>query len=118
MWYGSKNKIGVRRKTRERIPGDLKLNNPNTKIIMANITPHIEMRTKVLYSFKLEIHRGAGEIMDYNKTLSSPQGIFTSLKEIQAYIKESEQKRLDLENEEVWSKAYLPAKRTTEAWGN
>ena len=24
------------------------LNNPNTKIIMANITPHIEMRTKVI----------------------------------------------------------------------
>ena len=32
------------------------LNNPNTKIIMANITPHIEMRTKVIYSFKSEIH--------------------------------------------------------------
>ena len=35
-------------------------NGPNTKIIMANITPHIEMRTKVIYSFKSEIHRGAG----------------------------------------------------------
>ena len=56
--------------------------------------------------------------MDYNKTLTSPQSIFTSLKEIQAYIKESEQKRLDLENKEVSSKAYLPAKRTTEARGN
>ena len=32
------------------------LNNPNTKIIMANITPHIEMRTKAIYSFKSEIH--------------------------------------------------------------
>ena len=27
-------------------------------------------------------------------------------------------KRLDLENEEVWSKAYLPASRTAEAQGN
>ena len=77
------------------------LNNSNTKIIMANITPHIEMRTKVIYSFKSEIHRGPGEIKDYNKTLTSPPGIFTSLREIQAYIEECEQKRLDLDNEEV-----------------
>ena len=40
------------------------------------------------------------------------------LEEIQAYIKECEQKRLDLENVQVWSKAYLPATRTTEARGN
>ena len=53
-----------------RVTGNL--NNPNTKMIMANITPHIEMKTKVIYSFKSEIHRGAGEIMDYNKTLTSP----------------------------------------------
>ena len=44
--------------------------------------------------------------------------MFTSLKEIQAYIKECEQKGLDLDNEEVWSKAYLSAERTTEARGN
>ena len=48
------------------------LNNPNTKMIMVNVTPHIEMKTKVIYSFKSEIHRGAGEVMDYNKTLTSP----------------------------------------------
>ena len=35
--------------------------------------------------------------------------MFTSLEEIQAYIEESEQKRLDLDNEGVWSKTYLPA---------
>ena len=28
------------------------LNNPNTKMIMANITPHTEMRVKLIYSFK------------------------------------------------------------------
>ena len=39
-----------------RVTGNL--NNPNTKTIMANITPHSEMRTKVIYSFKSEIHRG------------------------------------------------------------
>ena len=44
--------------------------------------------------------------------------MFTSLEEIQTNIEEFEQKRLDLDNEEVWSKAYLPADRTTEARGN
>ena len=72
------------------------LNNSNTKMIMANISPHVELRTKVIYSFK-----GAGEIKDYNKTLTSPPGMFTSLKEIQSCIEECEQKRLDLDNEEV-----------------
>ena len=81
-------------------------NKSNTKMIMANITPHIEMRTKVIYSFKSEIHRGAGDVVPYHKTLTSPPGMFTSLGEFQAYIEECEQKRLDLDNEEVWSKVY------------
>ena len=96
-----------------RVTGNL--NGASTKMIMANIIPHIEMRTKVIYSFKSEIHRGAGEIVDYSKTLASPTGMFTSFEEIQAYIEECEQKRLDLEKEEVWSKAYLPTTRTIEA---
>ena len=99
-----------------RVTGNL--NNSNTKMIMANITPHIEMRVKVIYSFKSVIYRGAGEIKPYSKTLDSSPGMFTSLKEIQAFIEECEQKRLDLDNEEVWSKAYLPATRTTEVRGN
>ena len=44
--------------------------------------------------------------------------MFTSLKEIQAYIEECEQKWFNLDNEEVWSKAYLPATRTTEVRGS
>ena len=87
-------------------------------IIMANITPHIEMSVKVIYSFKSVIYRGAGEIKLYSKTLDSSPGMFTSLKEIQEYIEVCEQVRLDLDNEEVWSKAYLPATRTTEVRGN
>ena len=59
------------------------LNNANTRMIMTNITPHIEMRTKVIYSFKSEIHRGAGEIVDYSKTLTTPPGMFTGLEGIQ-----------------------------------
>ena len=85
------------------------LNNPNTRMMIANITPHIEMRTKIICSFKLDVHRGVGNIVPYSKTLDSPPGMFISLEEIQAYIEEWEQKRLDLDNEEVWSKAYLPA---------
>ena len=75
------------------------LNKSNTKMIMANITLHNEMRTKVIYSFKSEIHQGSGEIMPYHKTLTSPPGMFTSLEEIQAYIEKCEQKRLHLDNE-------------------
>ena len=77
------------------------LNNPNTRMIMTNITPHIEMRTKVIYSFKSEIHRGVGDILPYSKTLDSLPSMFTSLEEIRAYIEECEQKRLNLDNEVV-----------------
>ena len=77
------------------------LNNPNTKRIMVSIAPHIEMRVKVIYSFKSVIYRGAGEIKPYSKTLNSSPGMFTSLREIQAYIEECEQKSLDLDKEEV-----------------
>ena len=85
---------------------------------MANITPHIEIRTKVIYSFKSEINRGTGEIVDYSNTLTSPLVMFTCLEQIQAYIEECEQRRLDLDNEEVWSNTYLPAERTTGARRN
>ena len=85
---------------------------------MHKATPDIEMRTKVVYSFEADIYRGAEDIVDYAKTLSSPPGMFTSLQEIREYIEECEQKRLDLDNEEVWSKAYLPPTRTTKVQGN
>ena len=94
------------------------MNRDNTKIIIDKITQHTEMRTKVVYSFEAEIHRGAGEIVDYSKALSSPPGMFTKLQEIREHIEECEQKRLDLKNEEVWSKAYLSATRTTKVKGN
>ena len=70
-------------------------------MIIANITPHIEMRTKVIYLSKSEIHQGVGEVVPYHKTLTSSPGMFTSLEEIQAYIEECEQKRLDLDSKEV-----------------
>ena len=39
---------------------------------MINRTPHIEMGTKVINSFKWEIHQIAGEISDYMQTLILP----------------------------------------------
>ena len=69
-----------------RVTGNLTTS--DTKMIMASITRHTEMRTKVIYSFKSEIHRGAGKVVDYSKTLTSPPGMFASLEEIQAYIEE------------------------------
>ena len=80
-------------------------------MIMTNITPLGDL-------FKSVIYRGGGKIQPYSKTLDSSPGMCTSLKEIQAYIEECEQKLLDLDNKEVWSKAYLPTTRTTEVQGN
>ena len=64
---------GVRVKKFE-ITGNL--NSVSTKLIMDKITPSVEMRTKVVYSFECEIHRGAGDIVDYHKTLSG-EGMVT-----------------------------------------
>ena len=66
------------------------------EMIMDNNTSNIELGTTVIYSFKSEIHRGAGEIVDYSKTLTTPSDTLTSLEEIQANIEECEQKWLDL----------------------
>ena len=93
------------------------LNKVTSKLIMEKLTPHIEMRVKVLYSFSADIYRGDGEVSRYHKTIDN-RGLFTSLEEVRVYIEECEQKRLDLENEEVWSKAYMPKDRTTDIKGN
>ena len=60
------------------------LTRSNTRMIMASTTPHIEMRVKVIYYFKLVIYQGGRKIQPYSKTLDSAPGMFTSLKEIQA----------------------------------
>ena len=68
------------------------------------------MRTKVTYSFKSEFHQGAGEVVDDSKTLTSPPGMFTSLKEIQVCIEECEQKMLDLDDEKYSQRLFYPPK--------
>ena len=70
-------------------------------MIMANITPQIEMWSKVIYSFKSEIYQGGSVVKGYHKTLNLPPGMFIGLDEIQAYMEKCERKRLDLDNEKV-----------------
>ena len=93
------------------------LNHVATRLLMEKLSSHIEMRVKVVYSFSADIYRGGGEVTKYDKTLEN-RGLFTSLEEVRLYIEDCEQKRLDLENEEVWSKAYMPKERTTNIKGN
>ena len=88
------------------------LNFDLTDKITEKITPIIERRTKVIHAFSCVIYRGQGEIIEYSKTFKAPSGTFSSLAEIKEYIRQCEQKRLDLEDAETWSKAYLPATAT------
>ena len=93
------------------------LNFDLTDIIMQKITPIIEMRTEVIHAFSCVIYRGQGEIIEYSKTFKAPSGTFSSLSDIKEYIHQCEQKRLDLEDSETWSKAYLPATATYNSKG-
>ena len=93
------------------------LNFDLTDIIMEKITPIIETRTKVIHAFSCVIYRGQGEIIEYSKTFKAPSGKFSSLSDIKEYIRQCEQKRLDLEDSETWSKAYLPATATYNSKG-
>ena len=93
------------------------LNFDLTDIIMEKITPIIEMRTKVIHAFSSVIYRGQGEIIEYSRTFKAPYGTFSSLSDIKKYIRQCEQKRLDLEDSETWSKAYMPATATYNAKG-
>ena len=93
------------------------LNFDLTDIIMEKITPIIETRTKVIHAFSCVIYRGQGEIIEYSKTFKAPSGTFSSLSDIKEYIRQCEQKRLDLEDSETWSKAYLPATATYNSKG-
>ena len=93
------------------------LNFDLTDIIMEKITPIIETRTKVIHAFSCVIYRGQREIIEYIKTFKAPSGTFSSLSDIKEYIHQCEQKRLDLEDSETWSKAYLPATATYNSKG-
>ena len=93
------------------------LNFDLTDIIMEKIIPIIKTRTKVIHAFSCVIYRGQGEIIEYSKTFKAPPGTFSSLADIKESIRQCEQKRLDLEDAETWSKAYLPATATFNSKG-
>ena len=77
---------------------------------MDEIKPKFEMRTRLLHVFSCIIYRGEGEIVEYSKTFkSNKQATFANFADIEEYIHQCEQKRLDLEDSETWSQAYLPA---------
>ena len=68
------------------------------------------MRTRLLHAFSCIIYRGEGKIVEYSKTFkSNKQATFANFAGIEEYIHQWEQKRLDLEDSETWSQAYLPA---------
>ena len=76
----------------------------------------MEMRTRVIYRFSCWIFWGRNKVVQYHKTLSDNK-TFTNLREIEEYIKRCELKRLNLDDIEVWSKAYLPASQITDKPG-
>ena len=65
------------------------------------------MRTIVVYKFSCQIYRLDGQISNYSKTFKSK--FITSLSELEKYLKECETRRLDLDDVEIWSAAYLPS---------
>ena len=80
---------------------------------MHKTTPDIDMQKKVVYSFECEVHQGGGEVGKHFKTKNST-GTSTCIREIQDFIDQCEIKRLDLEDNEFWGKAYIPLERTIE----
>ena len=92
------------------------LNSPLTRTVMARITPHVDMRVVVVYSFSCDIYQGDGGVTKYAKSKST-KGSLSSLADIEAFIEQCEMQRLDIEDVEFWSKAYLPSERTIETPG-
>ena len=64
-------------------------NSPLTKTAMATITPHVDMRVVVVYSFSCDIYKGDGGVTEYHKSKST-KGSLSSLAEIKAFIEACE----------------------------
>ena len=88
------------------------LNLDISSLILHTILPVIQMQTRVVYSFSCSIYWGQNQVVQYHRTLS-PNGTFMSLSQIEEYVKQCELLHLNLDNEGVWSRAYLPAARVT-----
>ena len=88
------------------------LNHNVSNLILDTIRLVIHMQTRVIYSFSCLIHRGRNQIVAYHRTLPT-NDTCTSLSQIEEYIHQCELRHLNLNDEGVWSKAYLPAMRIT-----
>ena len=88
------------------------LNNDISNLILDTICPVIHMKTRVIYSFSCLIDRGRNQIVEYHRTLPT-NDTFTSLSQIKEYIRQCKLRHLNLDDERVWSKAFLPAMRIT-----
>lgn len=80
------------------------LERPINQIFFDKVKQVVEMGTTVVYKFSCLIYRLDGQIA---KTFKSKN--ITSLSELEKYLEECETRRLDLDNVEIWSKAYLPS---------
>ena len=92
------------------------LSSPLTKTAMATITPHVDMRVVVIYSFICDICQGDVGVTEYYKSKTT-KGSLSSMAEIKAFKEACEMQQLDIEDGEFWSKAYLPLERTIETPG-
>ena len=88
-------------------------NHDVSNLILNTIHPVIEMQMKVNYSFSCTIYQGQNQVVQHHKTLS-PNVTFMTLSQIEEYIRQCELRHLNLDDKEVWSKAYLPAVRITD----
>ena len=82
-----------------------------SSLILDTILPIIKM--KVIHSFSCTIYRGQNQAIQYCKMLS-PNVTFTSLSQIEEYIRQCELWCLNLDDREVCCKAYLPVMRITD----
>ena len=92
------------------------LNISLTKTALPTITPHVDMRVVVVYSFSCDIYQGDGGVTEYHKS-KTINGSLSSLVEIKGFIEACEMQQLDIEDGEFWSKAYLPPEQTIETPG-
>ena len=81
------------------------LGRPINQLFFNKIKSEVEMRTTVVYRFSCIIYRLDGNVSPYHKTFTSKD--ITSLSELEKYLEECETRRLDLDDVEIWSKAYL-----------
>ena len=75
------------------------VNSSLNETVMGRITPHVDMRVAVVYSFSYNIYQGSGGVTEYHKS-KSIKGSLWSLADIEAFIEQCEMQRLDLEDAE------------------